>query len=108
MVDCLSAIPFGAATCAMGILGLATGLGEANVFRANVIIPLVAVFVATILYHSMLMLSLQAASWQVEWIVTLALQTVPTAALNALLAPLAIPLVRRVTASQEETERVRW
>lgn len=108
MVDTLSAVPFGAATFAMGMLGLATGLGEDNVYRANVIIPLVAVFLATILYHSFLMLALQAAGWRVEWVVTLALQTVPGAVLNSLLAPLAIPLIRRVTASPEEVERMRW
>lgn len=108
MVDCLSMVPFGAATFAMGVLGLATGLGEDNIYRSNVIIPLVAVFVATILYHCFLLLSLQGGGWRVEWIVTLALQTVPSAFLNALLAPMAIPLVRKITASPEEAERMRW
>ncbi|MGI5835881.1 MAG: rod shape-determining protein MreD [Chloroflexota bacterium] len=108
MVDCLSTVPFGAATFAMGVLGLATGLGEDNIFRANVIIPLVAVFLATIFYHSFLLLSLQGGGWRVEWLGTLALQTVPSALLNALLAPMAIPVIRRITASPEEAERMRW
>ena len=108
MVDCLSAIPFGASTLIMGAIGLATGLGEDNIYRANVVIPLIAVFLATILYHSFLMLTLQAAGWSVEWLGTLALQTVPGAFLNAMLAPLAIPLVRKMTAPSEETERMQW
>lgn len=108
MVDALSMVPFGAATFAMGVLGLAMGLGEDNVYRANVIIPLMAVFLATIFYHSFLLLILQGGGWRVEWVVTLALQTVPTALLNTLLAPMAISLVRRITASPEEAERMRW
>src|SRR5512135_3167847 len=46
MVDILSGVPFGAATLGMGLIGLLTGLGDANVYRANLVIPLVAVFLA--------------------------------------------------------------
>jgi len=108
MVDSLSSVPFGSATFSMGALGLAMGLGEDNIYRSNVIIPLVAVFLATVFYHSLLLLILQGGGWQVEWVVTLALQTVPCAVLNALIAPLAIPLIRRFTASPKESEGMRW
>lgn len=108
MVDLLSAVPFGTATLGMALVGLATGLGEANVYRANVLVPLVAVFMATILYHSYLMLALQAAGWNADWISTLALQTVPGALLNALLAPLAFPMVRKVVSSGRGEDRFRW
>ena len=108
LVDLLSALPFGTATVTMGLIGLATGLGEANVYRANLVVPLVAVFLATVVYHSILMLTLQAIGWSVEWVSTLALQTVPGAFLNALLAPLAFALVRRITSPVEEEERMRW
>jgi rod shape-determining protein MreD len=106
IVDFLTPIPFGAATIGMGVVGFGTGLGESNVYRSNVIIPLIAVFLATIFYHSFLMLALQAAAWKVEWISTLALQTIPGAAINALLAPLAFPLVRRLASEAEE--RIGW
>jgi len=108
LVDLLSAIPFGTATIAMGLIGLATGLGEANVYRASLFIPLVAVFLATVVYHSILMLTLQAVGWSVEWISTLALQTVLGAVLNALLAPIAFGLIRRLSPSAEGEERIRW
>lgn len=108
MVDVLSAIPFGTATVSMGLIGLATGLGEANVYRANLITPLVTVFLATIFYHSVLMLTMQAVGWSVEWISTLALQTVPGAVFNGLLAPLAFAMVKGIGAAPGEEERMRW
>lgn len=106
IIDSLTPIPFGAATIGMAVVGLGTGLGESNVYRSNVIIPLIAVFLATIFYHSFLMLALQAASWQVDWISTLALQTIPGAALNAVLAPLVFPMVRKMASGGEE--RIEW
>jgi rod shape-determining protein MreD len=106
IIDSLTPIPFGAATIGMAIVGLGTGLGESNLYRSNLIIPLVAVFLATIFYHSFLMLALQAAAWEVDWISTLALQTIPGAAFNAVLAPLAFPLVRRISSGGEE--RIEW
>jgi rod shape-determining protein MreD len=108
MVDMLSAVPFGTATLGMGLIGLLTGLGNANVYRANFIIPLVAVFLSTVFYHSFLMLALQADGRTVDWISTLALQTVPGAFLNAVLAPLAFYLVRRFSLPGEDEERFQW
>lgn len=108
IVDFLSAVPFGAATMGMGLVGLLTGLGDANVYRANMLIPLVAVFLATVLYHSFLMLALQADGRSVEWISTLAIQTVPAAVLNSVLAPLATHLVRRGMSIGGGEERYQW
>ena len=108
LVDFLSAAPFGAATVGMGLVGLLTGLGDANIYRANLLIPLIAVFVATVVYHSFLMLALQADGRTVEWMSTLALQTVPGAFLNSILAPVATYLVRRVTSPDNAEERFQW
>ncbi len=108
LVDLLSAIPFGTATVGMGLIGLATGLGEANIYRANIVIPLVAVFLATVVYHSIIMLTLQAVGWSVDWISTLALQTVPSAVFNAVLAPLAFTMVKKIGPSEEGEEHMRW
>ncbi len=108
LVDMLSAIPFGTATLGLGLIGLLTGLGDANVYRANFMIPLIAVFLATVFYHSFLMLALQADGRTVEWISTLALQTIPGAVLNAVLAPVAFYLVRRFAFPGEDEERFQW
>ena len=99
MVEVFSAAPFGGSILAMGVIGLATGLWEANVYRTSVLIPVVAVFLATILYHSFLLLAFQGAGWTVEWISTLALQTVPGAVENACLSPLVFLFVRRMVPS---------
>ena len=107
-VDLMSGVPFGSATIGMGLVGLLTGLGDTNVYRANLLIPLVAVFLATVVYHSFLMLSLQANGRTVEWLSTLALQTVPSAVLNAILTPVALYLVRRFAFPSEQEERFDW
>jgi rod shape-determining protein MreD len=108
VVGILSAVPFGGAVLGMGLVGLLTGLGDANVYRANAIIPLIAVFLATVFYHSFLMLALQADGRAVDWISTLALQTIPGASINALLSPVAFYLVRRVVFPGEDQERFQW
>ena len=108
LVDMLSAVPFGTATLGLGLIGLFTGLGDANVYRANFMIPLIAVFLATVFYHSFLMLALQADGRTVEWISTLALQTVPGASINALLAPVAFKLVRWLAFPGGNEERFQW
>ena len=107
-VDLLSGVPFGSATLGMGLVGLLTGLGDQNVYRANLLIPLVGVFLATAVYHSFLMLALQANGRSVEWVATLALQTVPSAFLNAILAPIALYMVRRFAFASEQDERFDW
>ncbi len=108
IVDLLSGVPFGSATLGMGLVGLLTGLGDSNVYRANFLIPLVAVFLGTVFYHSFLMLGLQANGRVVEWIATLALQTVPSAALNAILAPAAFFLVHKFASPRQGEERFEW
>jgi rod shape-determining protein MreD len=108
VVDLLSATPFGAATIGLGLVGFLTGLGDTNVYRANLFIPPVAVFLATVMYHSFLMLSLQGDGRTVEWLSTLALQTVPGAFLNAVLAPFATYFIRRITSPGDPEERFQW
>lgn len=108
-VDLLSGTPFGSATLGMMLIGALTGLGNSNVYRANVLIPLVAVFLATVVYHSFLMLALQANGRAVEWISTLAIQTIPVAALNAILTPVAFYVIRKlVIPDNGAEERLGW
>lgn len=107
-VDLCSGVPFGSATLGMWLVGLLTGLGDSNVYRANLLIPIIAVFLATVIYHSFLMLSLQANGWTVEWISTLALQTVPSAFMNAILTPVGLYLARHFAFPTEHEEKFEW
>jgi rod shape-determining protein MreD len=108
VVDVLSAVPFGSAMIGMGMIAVLTGIGKSNVYRANVLIPLVAVFLATVFYHAFLMLALQADGRAVDWMATLALQTIPGACLNALLTPVAFFMMRRFAFQDENEEQFRW
>lgn len=108
VVDNLSVVPFGTTAIALGLAGLLTGLGDAALYRANFVIPLTAVGLATVFYHSFILLALQAAGWSVDWTATLALQTIPGALMNALLAALIFSPMQRLVVPPPVEGQLRW
>lgn len=94
VVDLLSGAPFGAATLALMAVGFLSGLGEATVFRTHVALPLVTVFLATILYDMIFLLVVQVSGQTVAWWSSLFRIILPSAALNALLTPVVFGTIR--------------
>jgi rod shape-determining protein MreD len=94
-LDLLSAAPFGLHTALLGCIGSLTALGEANLFRGNLPIFVTAAALATVMLHGGALLFLQAAGQQTFPLARFVQFIVPTAALNALLMPLAFSLVQR-------------
>jgi rod shape-determining protein MreD len=93
-IDLLSGAPFGAATLSLLGVGLFSGLGQATVFRSHVALPLVVMFLATVVYNLIFMLILQIAGQPVAWLESLFRIVLPSAALNTLLMPLFFGLAR--------------
>ena len=94
VVDLLSGAPFGAATLSLIAVGFLSGLGEATVFRTHVALPLVVVFLATILYDLIFLLIVQISGQTVSWLDSLFRVVLPSAALNAVLTPIVFGLMR--------------
>jgi rod shape-determining protein MreD len=88
MVDLLSGAPFGAATLSLIVVGFLAGLGEALVFRATIALPMVAVFMATVVYELLFLLIVQISGQPVAWLESIWRLVLPSALLNAALTPI--------------------
>jgi rod shape-determining protein MreD len=87
-VDILSGAPFGAATLSLALVGFAAGLGQATVFRDHPALPLLGVFLATILYDLVFLAIVRILGHPVAWLDSLLRIVQPSAMLNSLLVPL--------------------
>lgn len=87
-IDVLSGAPFGAATVSLSLVGFVAGLGETTVFRTHIALPLLAVFLATIVYDLLFLLIIRTLGQPVMWLDSLIRTVLPSAALNAILTPL--------------------
>jgi rod shape-determining protein MreD len=87
-VDALSGAPFGAAAFSLIVVGFLAGMGGASVSRAQLALPLVTIFLATILYDLTFLLIVRLSGQPVVWLESLLRIVLPSAALNTVLAPL--------------------
>ncbi len=106
-VDLFSGAPFGAATLALIAVGLLAGLGAATVFRAHVTLPLLAMFLATIVYDLFFLLVVRISGYPVAWLESLYRIILPSAVLNAVLTP-AIFVVMRWLHARFGREDMEW
>ncbi len=93
-VDLLSGAPFGAATLALMAVGFLAGLGQTTVFRTHVALPLVVVFLATLVYDVIFLLVVQLSGRTVAWLESIFRLILPSAVLNAALMPLIFVTMR--------------
>jgi rod shape-determining protein MreD len=89
-VDLFSGAPFGAATLGLLAASFVSGLGHATVYRAHVALPLLVMFVATIIYDLVFLLVVRITGEAVDWFPSLLRVILPSAALNALLTPVVL------------------
>ena len=87
-IDILSGAPFGAATLSLALVGFLVGLGQATVFRNHVALPLLSVFLATMLYNLAFLAIVSILGQPVVWLDSMLRIVQPSAVLNALLLPL--------------------
>lgn len=88
MVDLLSGAPFGAATLSLIVVGFLAGLGEATVFRASIVLPMVVMFLATVVYDLLFLLIVQISGQPVALLDSIWRLVLPSALLNAALTPI--------------------
>jgi rod shape-determining protein MreD len=87
MVDLLSGAPFGAATVSLIAVGFLAGLGETTVFRARIALPMIVMFLATIVYELLFLLMMRISGQGVAWLDSIIRLVIPSAVLNAVLTP---------------------
>jgi rod shape-determining protein MreD len=95
-LDLMSGVPFGVQTIALGTIGLLADLMETNFFRTNVLLPLAAIFVASLLYHILMGAMFQTFGYPISWEPFLITVVFPTAGINTVLMPVVYGLLRRL------------
>jgi rod shape-determining protein MreD len=105
-MDIFSTAPFGISTLALLIVGFLSGLGHRNVFRFQLLVPALAIPLATLLYQSVLLGLLYTLGWRTDFMPTVAGVIFPTMLINTLGMPivyLAVRLLHRRTGREEIT-----
>jgi rod shape-determining protein MreD len=95
-VDLFSGAPFGAATLSLMVVSFLSGLGEATVFRARFVLPLIAMFAATIIYDLLFLFIVWISGQPVAWTDSLWRIILPSALLNAVLTPIVFIALRKL------------
>jgi rod shape-determining protein MreD len=96
LLDSVTYTPFGINTALFGLLGYCTGLPEVNVYRGNLPYFLGITAVATVAYHTVYFLILQALGNSMPPLIETYATALPAAVLNAILVPPVFLLSRRL------------
>jgi rod shape-determining protein MreD len=85
LLDVLSGGPFGAATVSLVLSSLVTGLGQLNLFRDSLWLPLLTGILATMLYNVGYVSMLTVLGRSVQWLPSVQRVILPEMALNVAL-----------------------
>jgi rod shape-determining protein MreD len=96
LLDSVTYTPFGINSALLGLIGYFAGLPEVNVYRGNLPYFLGIAVIATLAYHTMYFLILQALGISLPPIVETYATAIPAAILNALLLIPMFMLCRRL------------
>ena len=106
MLDIFSGAPFGAATFGLMAVGLLSGLGKSTVFQSRIVLPMLAVLLATVIYDIIFLIVVWISGYPVAWLDSLFRLVLPSALLNTVLAPVIIVIMAWLNArfGREEME----
>ena len=96
LLDSVTYTQFGINTALLGLIGYCAGLPEVNVYRGNLPYFLGITALATLAYHTLYFLILQALGNSMPPLIETYEAALPAAVLNALLVPLAFVICRRL------------
>jgi len=106
MLDIFSGAPFGAATFGLMAVGLLSGLGKSAVFQSRIVLPMLAVLLATVIYDIIFLIVVWISGYPVAWLDSLFRLVLPSAVLNTVLTPVIIVIMAWLNArfGREEME----
>jgi rod shape-determining protein MreD len=99
LLDSVGYTQFGINTSLLGLLGYCTGLPPVNAYRGNLPYFLGVTVLATLAYHTLYFLLLQALGTSMPPLIQTYATALPAALLNALLVPPVFLLCRRLARS---------
>jgi rod shape-determining protein MreD len=106
IIDLFSGAPFGVCTLPLLVVGFLSGLGEKNVFRFHVVIPLLVVPLASLLYGIGVWALLRVLGWPAAWGQSLSEVIFPGALVNTLAMPIVYFALRVL--DRRRREEIAW
>jgi rod shape-determining protein MreD len=94
VMDLFSGAPFGVCTLALLIVSFLSGLGQRNVFRFDLVLPILAAPPATLVYQLVIYGLLFALGWRANWKASLNQVILPSVVVNTLGMPVVYLLAR--------------
>ncbi|MDO8672558.1 MAG: rod shape-determining protein MreD [Dehalococcoidia bacterium] len=108
VLDLLGAGPFGAATIAMVAVAFLTSIGEFDLVRSSLLLPLTIMFGGTMAFYAIYMLIIQAGGGVVDWEVTFRSTLLPAGVINTLLTPVVYWIIRRISEWVKPARNLDW
>jgi rod shape-determining protein MreD len=107
VLDLLSGAPFGIWTLALLVVGFAAGLGQRNVFRFDLLIPILVTPFATLVHQLIALGMLSLLGWHAGWNKGLTRVIFPSILVNTLTMPI-VYLIARWVHRRTGQERISW
>lgn len=87
VLDLLGTTPFGTATIAMVAVAFLTSIGEFNLVRSTLLLPIILMFGGTMAFYGIFLLIMQASGAVVEWATVVHSTLVPASVVNTFCTP---------------------
>ncbi|MFN2130826.1 MAG: rod shape-determining protein MreD [Anaerolineae bacterium] len=107
ILDLLSGAPFGVYSLTLLIVGFATGLGQRNMLRIDILAPIIVIPVATLVYMLVIATLLKVLGWNMAWGARLKAVLLPSILVNSLAMPF-VYLPARLLHRRVGREAIRW
>lgn len=104
VMDLFSGAPFGVCTLSLLVVSFLSGLGQRNVFRFDLLTPILAIPLVTLVYQLIILGLLFVFGWRADWKVSLNQVVFPSMLVNTMGMPivyLAARLLHRRTEPKE-------
>lgn len=87
-VDLISGAPFGVVTLSLLVVSFLSSLGQRNVFRLDLLIPIITIPLATLVYNTIMLALLWALQWPTDWGAGFVRVILPAMLVNTISMPL--------------------
>jgi rod shape-determining protein MreD len=92
--DLISGAPFGISTLGLLVVGFLSGLGQRNILRFDILIPILVIPLATLAYQLIVLAGLTALGWHAGWGMSFRKIILPSMLVNSLGMPIVYVLAR--------------
>jgi rod shape-determining protein MreD len=106
-LDMLSSARLGVNTLPLLLIGFLAGLWQRGIVRMEIVVPFLAVPIATLVYQGTMVALLKLLGWPATWRAALTTSILPTTLVNTLLMPLVYVLMRWIH-RRTQPENIEW